>query len=60
MRYLLLARYGGVWLDADQLLVRDVVPLLRTGPFTGQRETRGKLHEGKFYNGAHSNVERTR
>ena len=46
VRYLLLARFGGVWLDSDQLLFRDIVPLMRTGPFTGQRELSGELYNG--------------
>ena len=35
VRVILLARYGGVWLDSDAFLVRDLTPLLRTGPFVG-------------------------
>lgn len=31
-RTLVLARYGGVWLDEASLLVRDLTPLIRTGP----------------------------
>ncbi|GAA5985480.1 hypothetical protein JCM10908_006991 [Rhodotorula pacifica] len=31
-RTLILGRYGGVWIDAGAVLVRDVTPLIRTGP----------------------------
>jgi len=32
VRILLLARYGGVWMDADVVPLRDMTPLLRSGP----------------------------
>jgi hypothetical protein len=32
VRYLLLAKYGGVWLDADMIPLRDLTPMLRVGP----------------------------
>jgi hypothetical protein len=32
VRYFLLARYGGVWLDADTIPMRDLTPMLRVGP----------------------------
>ena len=38
VRILLLARYGGMWLDNDVYLVRDLTPLLRVGPFVGSVE----------------------
>lgn len=34
IRTLLLAKYGGVWLDADIVLLRDITPLIRMGPAT--------------------------
>ncbi|BFZ64130.1 hypothetical protein YB2330_005269 [Saitoella coloradoensis] len=32
VRTLLLAKYGGVWVDSDTLLLHDLTPLIRTGP----------------------------
>jgi hypothetical protein len=32
IRYVLLARYGGVWLDADTIPLRDLTPMIRSGP----------------------------
>ena len=32
VRILLLAKYGGVWIDADMIFLRDLTPLLRMGP----------------------------
>jgi hypothetical protein len=34
-RNLLLAKYGGVWLDSDTIPMRDLTPLLRSGPSAG-------------------------
>lgn len=32
IRYVLLKRYGGVWLDADTIPMRDLTPMIRSGP----------------------------
>ena len=35
VRVILLARYGGLWLDNDVYLARDLTSLFRVGPFVG-------------------------
>jgi Capsular polysaccharide synthesis protein len=35
VRNLLLAKYGGVWLDSDTIPVRDLTPMIRSGPSAG-------------------------
>lgn len=32
IRLLLLSKYGGIWLDADSIPLRDFTPLIRAGP----------------------------
>lgn len=32
IRNLLLSKYGGVWLDADTIPLRDLTPMIRSGP----------------------------
>jgi mannosyltransferase OCH1-like enzyme len=32
IRLLLLSKYGGIWLDADSIPLRDMTPLIRAGP----------------------------
>lgn len=32
-RILLLTKYGGLWVDADAILLRDLTPLIRMGPW---------------------------
>jgi mannosyltransferase OCH1-like enzyme len=32
IRLLLLSKYGGMWLDADSIPLRDFTPLIRAGP----------------------------
>jgi len=32
VRVLLLAKYGGIWMDADVIPMRDLTPMIRTGP----------------------------
>lgn len=32
IRLLLLSKYGGIWLDADSVPLRDFTPLVRAGP----------------------------
>lgn len=32
LRNLLLSKYGGIWIDADTLPMRDLTPLIRSGP----------------------------
>jgi len=34
VRVLLLAKYGGVWMDTDIIMLRDMTPLFRMGPTT--------------------------
>ncbi len=34
-RNLLLAKYGGVWIDSDTIPMRDLTPLIRSGPSAG-------------------------
>lgn len=33
LRTLLLAKYGGIWIDADAILLRDLTSLIRMGPW---------------------------
>jgi len=32
IRLLLLSKFGGIWLDADSIPLRDFTPLIRVGP----------------------------
>ncbi|GAA6023780.1 hypothetical protein JCM11491_006863 [Sporobolomyces phaffii] len=35
IRLLLLSKFGGIWLDADSVPLRDMTPLIRAGPVVG-------------------------
>jgi hypothetical protein len=36
IRLLLLSKFGGIWLDADSVPLRDFTPLIRAGPVAGR------------------------
>ncbi|GAA6008065.1 hypothetical protein JCM10207_007015 [Rhodosporidiobolus poonsookiae] len=44
VRLLLLSKYGGVWLDADTYLIRDMTPLLRLGPWVPYQPSDGAIN----------------
>ncbi|GAO51596.1 hypothetical protein G7K_5695-t1 [Saitoella complicata NRRL Y-17804] len=46
VRNLLLAKYGGIWLDADTIPLRDLTPLIRSGPsapYIGNSESNNNI-----------------
>jgi len=44
LRNLLLSKYGGIWIDADTLPMRDLTPLIRSGPAACGVSSRFHIH----------------
>ncbi|KAJ3046540.1 hypothetical protein HK097_000769, partial [Rhizophlyctis rosea] len=45
IRTVILAKYGGIWQDTDNIVLRDLTPLIRTGPLVPQI-----IDDGLYYN----------
>ncbi|GAA5881618.1 hypothetical protein JCM3774_006497 [Rhodotorula dairenensis] len=59
VRILLLAKFGGLWLDADSIPLRDLTPLLRMGPVVptnGYTSNNNVLVYGPTYGGVGKRV----
>ncbi|KAJ3026830.1 hypothetical protein HDV00_011579 [Rhizophlyctis rosea] len=48
IRTLLLSKYGGIWLDTDDIVLRDLTPLIRAGPMVPQIRSGGLEYNDNF------------